>query len=233
MTSKPSPWYFRKWHQSYWTNKESPKYHPVVVLEFNESAYINHHLFLKHIKLYLYSALKDWSSLFPLNLYLLHKTLAVLDVLRYNKIKPILIPTGCTGLLQPLDVFVNKQLKAKIRDLIDEAILDCENISEVEMWTMWDKRILTTCWVGDTWYQFCIEQQDSVKKVFRKVGLSLSIDGSANQELDIKGFYGIDIGDWKWMDERDTASMLADVISEHDKCSLNARADCKSRNLPI
>lgn len=172
---------------------------------------MNDNLFPKYIELYLIPALGGWPSLFALYLCSSHKTPVVLDVLHYNKIKPTLIPAGCTGLLQPLDVSVNKPLKAKIRDLIDEAILDSENINEFEKWTVGDRRILTTWCVGDAWYQFCIEKQDLVKKVFRKV---------ADQELDIKGFSGSDIGDWKHVDERDTTSTLADVNSKHDECSL-------------
>lgn len=56
--------------------------------------------------------------------------------------------------------------------------------------------------------------------MFRKVGLSLPIDGSADQKLDIKGFSGIDIGDWRRVDEQDTGSTLAGVNSKHDECSL-------------
>lgn len=35
-----------------------------------------------------------------------------------------------------------------------------------------------------------------MKRVFQKVGLSLATNGSADSELDIKGFQGIGIGDW-------------------------------------
>lgn len=94
--------------------KESPKYHPDVVVEFNKTAYMNDNLFLKYIELYLIPALGGQPSLFALDLCSSHKTLAVLDVLCYTKIKPTLIPADCTGLLQPLDVSVNKLLIAKI-----------------------------------------------------------------------------------------------------------------------
>lgn len=75
--------------------------------------------------------------------------------------------------------------------------MDCENAADFEKWSIGDRPILTTWFVGDAWYQFCIEKQDLVKRVFRKVGLSLLIDGSADHELDIKGFSEIDIGDWR------------------------------------
>lgn len=168
--------------------KESPQYHPGVLVEFNETAYMNDNLFLKYIQ---------------------------------HQITSTMIPGGCTGLIQPLDVSVNKPLKARIRDLTDEAILECESFDHFEKWSVGQRRIMTTWCVGDAWYAFCIEKQDLVKRVFRKVGLSLPIDGSADHELDIKGFCGIDIGDWTQVEgsnEEDT--QLADVNMEHDNYDL-------------
>lgn len=57
--------------------------------------------------------------------------------------------------------------------------------------------MLTTWCVGDAWYQFCVEKDNIIRGVFRKVGLSLPIDGSKGYELHIKGFSGIDIGNWR------------------------------------
>lgn len=50
--------------------------------------------------------------------------------------------------------------------------------------------------MGDASYQFSVEKHDIVKQGFRKVGLSLPIDGSADDDLDTKGFHAIDVGDW-------------------------------------
>lgn len=177
--------------------KEATKYHPGVVVEFNITAYMNNNLFLKYIQLYLIPALGNRPSLFAMDMCSSHKTSTVLQTLRQHKIVSTLIPAGCTSLVQPLDVSINKPLKARIRDLTDEAILDCESVEDFEKWSVGERRILTTWCVGDAWYQFCVEKQDIVKKVFRKVGLFLPIDGSADCELDIKGFMELNIGDWR------------------------------------
>lgn len=190
--------------------KESPKYHPGVLVEFNPTAYMNDDLFLKYIELYLLPALGNRPSLFAIDLCSSHKTVPVLDTLRSKKIIPTLIPGGCTSLIQPLDVSVNKPLKARIRDLTDEAIFDCQNAEDFEKWTVGDRRVLTTWCVGDAWYQFCVEKQDLVKQSFRNVGLSLPIDGSQDHTLDIKGFTGIEIGDWR-SEENDPDLEFADV----------------------
>lgn len=218
--------------------KEKEKYHPGVIVEFNEKAYMNENLFLKYIKCYLIPALQQHSgpSLFAFDLCPSHKTPTVLNNLRNHQVMPSLIPAGCTSLVQPLDVSINKPLKERIRDLTDEAIYESENgdIGRFEKWTIGDRRVLTTCCVGDAWYEFCIEKQDLVKRIFRKVGLSLPIDGSADHELDIKGFQQINIGDWKQTagsdddntrvgiefgslsSEADQLYQLAEISEDHD-----------------
>lgn len=59
------------------------------------------------------------------------------------------MPPGCTSLVQPLDVSINKPLKGMIRDLTDEAILDCESVESFEKWSVGQRRVLTTNCVGD------------------------------------------------------------------------------------
>lgn len=173
--------------------KEAPDNHSSVLVEFNTTAYMNDHLFPKYIELHLLPVLENQPSLFAIDPYSSYKTPAVLKTLRHHKIMPSLIPAGCTSLVQPLDVSINKLLNACIRDLTDEAILDCERVEEFEKGSVGQRWVLTTWCVGDAWYLFCIEKQDIIKRVFRKVGLSLPIDGSADHELDIKGFGEIDI----------------------------------------
>lgn len=197
---------------------EWTKYHPGILVEFNDKAYMNKDLFLKYIQLHLIPVLEGRPTLFAIDLCTSHKTPAVLDSLRQNRILPSLIPAGCTSLVQPLDVSINKPLKEYIWVLTDEAIRDCENIGDFEKWSVGQWRVLTTCCVGDAWYQFCIEKQDIVKRVFRKLGLSLPIDRSADHEIDIKGFQEIEVEDWsRDLNEED---QLADVSIEHDSSDL-------------
>lgn len=69
-------------------------------------------------------------------------------------------------------------------------------VDDFEKWTVKQWRILTTWWVGDVWYQFCIEKQDVVQRVFQNVVLSLVINVSKDHKLDIEGFLEVKIGDW-------------------------------------
>lgn len=197
------------------------KYHPGIIVEFNDTAYMNDKLLLKYITLYLIPVLEGQPSLFALGLCVSCKTPAVLDALRAENIIPSLIPAGCTSLVQPLDVSVNKPLKELIRGLTDEAIRDYESVKDFEKWTVGDRQVLTTNCVGDAWYQFSIEKHELLQRAFWKIGLSLPIDGSADDQLHIKGFSNIEIGDWK--QDLDCGSLhmelshFADVDRTHDE----------------
>lgn len=201
--------------------KEQAKYHPGVLVEFNDTAYMTEVLFIKYIEMYLIPALNGKPSLFAMDLCTSHKTPAVLEILRSKQITPTLIPAGCTSLVQPLDVSINKPLKEYIRTLTEEAIRDCESLEKVEKWTVSDRRILTTWSVGDAWYLFAVEKDELIRRVFRKVGLSLAADGSQDEELDIKGFKSIEIGDWKLSGSLPATLPVsldfADVDIEHDE----------------
>ncbi|RPA96173.1 DDE-domain-containing protein, partial [Choiromyces venosus 120613-1] len=191
--------------------KEKNLYHLGILVEFNEEAYMNEKLFYRYLQENIIPVLGGKPSLFTLDLCSAHKTESVLQLLHFNHIIPSLIPAGCTSLVQPLDVSINKPLKGMIRELTDEAILDCESVKHFEKWSVGQRRILTTNCIGDTWYQFCIEKKGLVESVFRKVGLSLPADGSRDNELDIKGFQGIEMGDWRMQENREQL-VLEDTI---------------------
>jgi len=144
-----------------------------------------------------------------------HKTPAILDLLRSNKITPSFIPGGCTGLVQPLDISVNKPFKELVRELTDEKIFELESIDQFERWTVGDRRVVTTFCVGDAFYQFHQEKGEIIRRAFRKVGLSLPVDGSSDSELDIKGFHGLQIGNWE--EEIMEPDERADISIENDQ----------------
>jgi hypothetical protein len=59
-----------------------------------------------------------------------HKTDDVKQLLKENQVTLAVIPPGCTGLLQPLDVAINKAFKALLRVHL-ERILEMEADGEV------------------------------------------------------------------------------------------------------
>jgi len=68
--------------------------------------------------------------------------------------------------------------------------------------------------VGDTFYKFHLEKGDLIRKVFRKVGLSLPVDGSCDRELHIKRFSGLEIGDWHT--DYGVVDEVADISIDND-----------------
>jgi len=52
---------------------------------------------------------------------------------------------------------------------------------------------MTTHFVGEAYIGFHKEKGQVIRRSFRKVGLSLPIDGSSDHELNIKGFIGLKI----------------------------------------
>jgi len=53
--------------------------------------------------------------LLAIDLFRAHQTIEVLDTFQANKITPSIIPGGCTGLVQPLDISVNGPFKNILR----------------------------------------------------------------------------------------------------------------------
>ena len=47
-------------------------------------------------------------------------------------------------------------------------------------------RLLLTTWIGETWKRTCANR-DMVVRGFRKCGISLAIDGSEDDDINIKG----------------------------------------------
>jgi len=193
---------------------EKLRYHPSVLVEYNPTAYMNDGLFEKYITNHLVPALGGRPTLFALDLMGSHKTPAVLQLLRTNNITPSLIPAGCTSLIQPLDVSINKPFKGLMRDITDEKIFELESAAEFEKWTVGDRRVMTTHCVGNAFDQFHSTKSHLISTSFRKLGLSLPIDGSSDHELDIKGFPQLEIGNWR--EDLSLQDDRADVGTEGD-----------------
>jgi len=176
---------------------EKQQYDIRVLVEYNPTAYMNEGLFERYIINHLLPVLGGRPTLFAINLIKSHKTPTILDLLSKSNITPSFIPAGCTSLVQPLDVSVNKPLKDRLRYLTNERIFELESMAEFEKWAPQDRRIMTTHCVGKAFYEFHAERREVIQRSFQKVGLTLPIDGSLDHELDVKGFIGLEVGDWR------------------------------------
>lgn len=182
--------YFQKKRQD-----EIARYDSRVAIKWNESAYANAGLLVEWIEELLVPALPPGPRLLALDVVKFHSTENVLHTLRSNSIVPSMIPAGCTGLVQPLDVSVNKLFKNMLRDIL-ESLLDIheathhQNLSELhrsDISAIAERRILVTQAVGQAWEQFSDTHQELIVTTFRKLGLTPPIDGSYDSEISIKG----------------------------------------------
>lgn len=184
---------------------EMARYDPRVIVQWNPNAYANESVLITWILEQLVPALPEGPRLLALDVAKFHKTDAVLDTLRAHDILASMIPAGCTGLVQPLDVSVNKPVKDILRDLVDNALDLYEQKSGIDLRestktsAVGERRVLITTCVAEAWERFCTTRKELIVQTFRNLGLSLPIDGSCDDELKVKGIAveDLQIGDWQ------------------------------------
>jgi hypothetical protein len=102
-----------------------------------------------------------------------------------------IIPRGCTGYVQVLDVSINKIIKNSITEQ-EEAYYDLHEAEwEAGKFTVSDRRILLTHWVAKAWKDLHEYHKDTIISKFKRVGLALNPDGSKDWKLKIRDLPGL------------------------------------------
>jgi hypothetical protein len=125
------------------------------------------------------------------------------------------IPGGTTGFVQVCDTVVNKSLKARIEDLTDQYIDKNEREWVEGKYTVSQRRVLLTKWVGQAWDDMHTEDSDMIRQAFVQVGLGLPVDGSRDSEIKIKDFPGVEVGNWRdWQpkEEEDMSNLTLEEV---------------------
>jgi hypothetical protein len=106
------------------------------------------------------------------------------------------IPGGTTGFIQVCDTAINKSLKARIEELADQYIDKNEREWVEGKYSVSQRRVLLTKWVGQAWEDMHAKDSDMIRQAFVQVGLGLPIDGSRDHEIKIKDFPDVQVGNW-------------------------------------
>jgi hypothetical protein len=108
-------------------------------------------------------------------------------------------------------------LKARIEDLADQYI-DEHEVEWVEgKYSVSDRRVLLTKWVGQAWEDMHAEDGEMIRQAFKYVGLGLPIDSSQDHDIKIKDFPDVRVGnwkDWKPTKEHDIEELYSNLTSE-------------------
>ena len=124
------------------------------------------------------------------------------------------IPSGCTGYVQVLDVAINKPLKNRIGELADIHYEEHFEKWNTGSYTVGDRRIMLTKWVGQAWRELHTQQADVIRQTFRKLGLSLAVDGSEDHEISVKDIPGLEVGDWRLPLDQEDAQEVEEPVED-------------------
>ncbi len=98
----------------------------------------------------------------------------------------VLVPAGCTSLVQPLDVSFNGVVKSVVERLQNEHMH--QNLEKYINGTIpaGQRRILISKWVGEAWTEVS-KNKEMITRGFEKCGISVPIDGSKHEMIQIRG----------------------------------------------
>ena len=98
--------------------REMREYDPWVVVKFNPTAYANSGNMVEWLQEQLIPVLEGCQTLLAVDLFAGHRTEEVLNTMKANDITVSVIPAGCTGIVQPLDLLINRPFKELLRVFI-------------------------------------------------------------------------------------------------------------------
>lgn len=93
---------------------------------------------------------------------------------------------GCTSLVQPIDVCINKSFKAAVEKLATQHMQENLEAYVNSSVTASSRRLLFTKWIGQAWEEVSAKK-DMIIRSFRKTGIAVAVDGSEDAEIHIEG----------------------------------------------
>lgn len=126
--------------------EEMKEYDPPMVFKFNPTAYANSKNIIQWLDEQVIPVLDEQPTLLVLELFGGHKTDVILDTLLAHDITLSLIPSGCTGLVPPLDVSINRPFKdilkvsSRIQNSCYLVLIDSNSKPLKKNWIRWKKK---------------------------------------------------------------------------------------------
>ena len=167
------------------TFQEKLKYDKRVSVCFQENAWCDEAVMIRWVK-HQWKPRVEGPTILCLDQHKAQKTLSIEDLLSSEcNTTAVLIPPGCTSLVQPLDVVVNAPFKRLVDDLATSHMQ--ENLDDYVHgnFSAKQQRILLTAWIGEAWEKTCANK-DMIIRGFRKCGISVAADGSEDNDINIK-----------------------------------------------
>jgi len=161
------------------------------MVSFNSKAYATTVTILYWLLKQLLLELGGLPSLLIMDLLCSHRTKPVKKLLKKNDVTLSLVPAGCTGIVQPVDISFNRPFKNMLKKEIDKEFEGADNNIDLDDITgssaVGEMRVMMIRCVGVAWERFCQEKREVIIRSFRCIGASLPIDGSFDGEISIKG----------------------------------------------
>jgi len=171
--------------------REALRYDTRVVVVFNSKAYATTTTILHWLSKQLLPELVGLPTLLIMDLLRSYKTKPVKKLLKKNDVTLSLVPAGCTGIAQPVNISFNRPFKDMLKKEIDKEFERADNNIDPNDITgssaVGEMRVMMTKCVGEAWEKFCREKREVIIRSFHCIGASLPIDGSSDGEISIKG----------------------------------------------
>ena len=121
-------------------------------------------------------------------------TNAVKYLLRECNTYLVLVPAGCTSLVQPIDVVFNNPFKNSIEKLAMQHMHDHLHDYLTGKLSASEQRVFFTRWIRQAWQETSTNKEMIVRS-FKKCGISTAIDGSEDYQISIPGLKGYCVDD--------------------------------------
>jgi len=139
--------------------REALGYDPRVVVEFNKKAYANTEIIIFWLEELLLPNLGPRPTLLIMDLRS-HKTGPVREISKANDIALSLVPAGCTGLVQPIDISINRPFKDLLKGEIGKEFERRDNGGAsdevVGSSAVGKMRVMMTRCVAEAWKVFVV-----------------------------------------------------------------------------